>query len=92
MEMDRLMDRMGSVPILPIKQTVTIGIMLYFDGDGHGHGDGMCKQALNNTDYSGTWNPPTTVWYFRVTSCKRRRSGQGRRLRFGTQRIGTEIF
>ena len=46
-EMDRLMDRIGSVPILPIKQTVTIGIMLNFDGDGdrHGDGDGTCKQA-----------------------------------------------
>ena len=42
------MDRTGSVPILPVKQTVTIGIMLYFDGDGHrdGDGDGTYKQAL----------------------------------------------
>ena len=48
METDRLMDRMGSVPILPVKWTITIGIMLYFDGDGdrHGDGDGTCKQAL----------------------------------------------
>ena len=45
MEMDCLTDRMGSVPIsvpiLPIKRTVTIGTMLNFDGDG----DGTCKQA-----------------------------------------------
>ena len=49
MEMDRLMDRMGSVPFLPVKRTVTIGVMLYFDGDGDGHGDGngTCKQALS---------------------------------------------
>ena len=46
MEMDRLMDRMGSVPILPIKRTVTIGVMLYFDGDRDGDGDGTCKQTL----------------------------------------------
>ena len=48
METDRLMDRMGSVPILPVKWTITIGIMLNFDGDGdrHGDGDGRCKQAL----------------------------------------------
>ena len=48
MEMDHLTDRMGSVPILLVKRTVTIGVMLYFDGDGEGHGDGdgTCKQAL----------------------------------------------
>ena len=42
------MDRMGSVPILPVKWTVTIGTMLNFDGDGDGHrdGDGTCKQTL----------------------------------------------
>ena len=55
MEMDRLMDRMGSVPILPVKWTVTIGTMLNFDGDGHG--DGTCKQTLmtgvgNESGYS----------------------------------------
>ena len=43
-EMDRLMDRMGSVPILPVKRTITIDTMLYFDGDGHG--DSTCKQAF----------------------------------------------
>ena len=34
MEMVHLMDRMGSVPILSINRTVSIGTMLYFDGDG----------------------------------------------------------
>ena len=53
METDRLMDRMGSVPILPVKWTITIGIMLYFDGDGdrHGDGDGTCKQAFNDAHH-----------------------------------------
>ena len=46
METDHLMDSMGSVPILPIKWTITIGIMLNFDGDG----DGTCKQALTPLD------------------------------------------
>ena len=40
------MDRMGSVPILPVKWTVTIGTMINVDGDGHGHVHGTCKQAL----------------------------------------------
>ena len=42
------MERMGSVPILPVKWTITIGIMLYFDGDGdrHGNVDDTCKQAF----------------------------------------------
>ena len=44
MEMVRLMDRMGSVPILSVKRTVSIGTMLYFDGDRDG--DGTCKQAF----------------------------------------------
>ena len=49
METDHLMDRMGSVPILPIKWTITIGTRLNFDsdGDGHGDGDGTCKQTIN---------------------------------------------
>ena len=38
--------RMGSVPILPVKRTVTIGTILKFDSDGDGHGDGTCKQTL----------------------------------------------
>ena len=42
METDHLIDRMGSVPILSIKRTITIGTMLYFDSDGDGDGDGMC--------------------------------------------------
>ena len=40
------MERMGSVPNLPIKQSISIGTMLNFDGDGHRHGDGKCKQAF----------------------------------------------
>ena len=45
---DHLTERMGSVLNLPIKQTVSIGTMLNFDGAGHGHGDddGTCKQAF----------------------------------------------
>ena len=41
---------MGSVPILPVKRTITIGVMLYFDGDGQGHGDGdgTGKRALTH--------------------------------------------
>ena len=33
--------RMGSRPILPVRQPVTIDIMLNFDGDGHCDGDGV---------------------------------------------------
>ena len=55
METVRLTGRMGSVlgsvPILQVKRTVTLGTMINFDGDGDGHGhgdgDGTCKQALN---------------------------------------------
>ena len=43
MEMDCLMDRMGSVPILSVKRTASIGTILNFDGDGDG--DGTCKQT-----------------------------------------------
>ena len=53
METDLLTDRMGSVPILSVKRTVSIGTMLYFDGDGDGHGDGdgTFKQAfMHNTE------------------------------------------
>ena len=54
MEMDCLTDIMGSVSILPIKRTVTIGTMLNFDSDGDGDGDrhgdgdgdGTCKQTF----------------------------------------------
>ena len=43
-----LMDRMDSEPNLSIKQPISIGTMLNFDGDRHGDGDdgGTCKQAL----------------------------------------------
>ena len=34
METDRLMETMGSVPNLPVKQSVSIHTVLYFDGDG----------------------------------------------------------
>ena len=51
------MDRI-SVPILPVKQTVTIGVMLYFDGDRDGHrdGDGTCKQAFGHA--TSLYSPP----------------------------------
>ena len=40
--------RMGSEPILSVKQSISIDTMIKFDGDidGHEDGDGMCKQAL----------------------------------------------
>ena len=41
-----LMDRMGSKPNLSSKRSVTIGIMVNFDGDSDGHVDGTCKRAL----------------------------------------------
>ena len=37
---------MGSVPILSVKQSVSIDTMINFDVDGAEHGDGPCKQAL----------------------------------------------
>ena len=45
MEMDHLMDRLGTEPNLSIKLSVSIVTMLNFDGDGdgHGNGDGTCK-------------------------------------------------
>ena len=38
METYHLMGRMGSVPILPMKQSVSIDTMINFDGHGDGHG------------------------------------------------------
>ena len=38
--MDCSTKRMGSVPNLPVKRSISIHTMLNFDGDGHGHGDG----------------------------------------------------
>ena len=43
--------RMSLEPILPIKQPITIGTMLNFDGDGHGDGVGMCKQNFRTTAF-----------------------------------------
>ena len=42
------MDRMDSEPNLSIKQPISIGRLLNFDGDrsGDGNGEGTCKQAL----------------------------------------------
>ena len=37
---------MGVQPILPIKVSITIGIILNFDGDCDGHGVGTCKHSL----------------------------------------------
>ena len=44
--MDHLTGRMGTEPILPVKQSVSIDITINFDGDGDGDGDGTCKQTL----------------------------------------------
>ena len=41
---DHLTERIGSVPNLPFKQSVSIDTMLNFDGDEHG--EGTCKQAF----------------------------------------------
>ena len=53
MVMDHLMERLGSVPNLPIKRSASIGTMLNFDGEGHGHGNGdsTCKHPFSNTNY-----------------------------------------
>ena len=40
------MGRLGSEPILSVKWSVSIGIMLNSDSDCDGHGDGTCKQSL----------------------------------------------
>ena len=55
METDRFMEGMGSVPILPVKRSVSIGTMLKFDGDGDGDEDGTCKRTLSDII--------TYVWY-----------------------------
>ena len=48
---DHLMNRMGSVPILSVKWSVSIGTMLKFDGDGDG--DGTIKRDLK---HDGIWS------------------------------------
>ena len=42
------MGKMGTKPILPVKQSVSIDTMINFDvhGDGDGDGDGKCKQTF----------------------------------------------
>ena len=45
---DRLTERMGSVPNLSIKRSVSIGTMINFDRDG----DGTCKQTFQIQTYS----------------------------------------
>ena len=45
---DSLIDRLGSKPILSIKQCVSIGTMLNFDGDCDGHGDCSVKRPLDS--------------------------------------------
>ena len=47
---DCLTERMGSVPNLPIKRSISIGRMVHFDDDGQGDGDGdgTCKQDLKS--------------------------------------------
>ena len=44
METDVLTDRMVSEPNLSVRQSITIHIMVNFEGDGHG----TCKQALRD--------------------------------------------
>ena len=52
MKTNRLTGRIGSVPILSIKCSVSIDTMINLDGDGdrdrdrHGDGGSKCKQAL----------------------------------------------
>ena len=45
---DRLIERMGSVPNLPVKWFVSIRTMLNIDGDGHRQRDGTCKRAFRS--------------------------------------------
>ena len=47
--MDHLTERISSVLNLPVKQSISVGTMLNFDGDGQGYNDGdrTYKQALN---------------------------------------------
>ena len=40
------MEKKGSVPNLPIKWSISIGIMLNFDCDGDGDSDVTCKRSL----------------------------------------------
>ena len=56
MVIDHLTDRLGSEPILSVKQSISISTIINFDVDGHGHGDGngMCKQTLIVSLYSGS--------------------------------------
>ena len=42
-----LTGRMGMEPILPVKQPVTIDIMLNFDSDGHGDGSECVNSPLD---------------------------------------------
>ena len=44
------MGRMGSKPILIVKQPVTIGTRIKLDGDLVGDGVGTCKQALSDKE------------------------------------------
>ena len=47
---DRLMDKIGSVPILSVKWSVSIDTMINLDGDGDGDGDrdsdDTCKRTI----------------------------------------------
>ena len=62
METDHLM---GSVPILSVKWTVSIGTMLNLDGDGNGHGDGdgTCKQVFTDTNTASPCMDFTSAQY-----------------------------
>ena len=68
-----LAERMGSIPNLPIKRSISTGTMLNFDGDRHGDGDGTCKQALRcglNDHYKSL--PYTSVITFTYLAISRR--------------------
>ena len=53
METVHLTDRMGTEPILSVKQFISIDTMINFDcdGNGHGDGDGTCKQAFTTREF-----------------------------------------
>ena len=56
------MERMGSKLNLSVKQSVTIGTMINFDGDGEGHGlgDDMSKWAFT-TSKSVNWKVQSCI-------------------------------
>ena len=59
------MGRMGSTPILPVRQAITISTMIKLDGDGDGNGNGVgtCKHSFRN--YRSMWS---IILLFRQTT------------------------